>query len=528
MPTKFPRARFAAAVVVAFVCGLVFASGFDLTRLGWAATQNRLASNSTSAITAPASAAATETAFESIVRATRPAVVSITMQRFARVNPNRGRRQQQQQPDMPPGIGELFRQFGGGMMPQQQGPMEGSGSGFIVSPDGYILTNNHVVEGADKVTVALLDKRTFDAKVVGRDPTTDVALIKIDATGLPTLKLGDDRTAEIGSWALAIGNPFDLSFTVTAGIISAKGRQSAELAQNNPSAITDYIQTDAAINPGNSGGPLLNIRGEVIGINAAIESGTGSYAGYGFAVPITLAKQVMDDILKYGKVERAIMGVTIGPVGEGDAEAAGMKEIYGALVQSVTPGGPADKAGLQESDVITQVAGQRVDDQPTLQRLVRGFHPGDNIEVDAMRHGQAKKFEVKLAAAAESETVASASDNNGAASAPVANDGTREYGALGITVQPVPADFASQNNLAPAARHGLLVTDVSMRGPAYRNLFQGTDVIMSESYPVKRSIDSFSALQDAISSVKPGGVLQLIAWDAQQRTTHVVSLQIPK
>src|SRR6185503_12262370 len=309
MPTKFPRARFAAAVVVAFICGLVFASGFDLTRLGWAATQNRLASNNTPAVTAPASAAATETAFESVVRATRPAVVSITMQRFAHTTPNRGRRQQQLPPDMPPGIGDLFRQFGNGTMPQQQGPIEGSGSGFIVSPDGYILTNNHVVEGADRVTVALLDKRTFDAKVVGRDPTTDVALIKIDANNLPTLKLGDDRTAEIGSWALAIGNTFDLSFTVTAGIISAKGRQSAELAGNNPSAITDYIQTDAAINPGNSGGPLLNIRGEVIGINAAIESGTGSYAGYGFAVPITIAKQVMNDILKYGKVERAIMGV---------------------------------------------------------------------------------------------------------------------------------------------------------------------------------------------------------------------------
>jgi serine protease Do len=446
------------------------------------------------------------------------------MTRYAHNTPN-SRRRPQAQPDMPQGLGDLFRQFQ--QMPRQQGPMEGSGSGFIVSPDGYILTNNHVVEGADKVTVTLLDKRTFDAKVIGRDPTTDVAIVKIDAKNLPTLKLGDDRTAQIGSWALAIGNPFDLNFTVTAGIISAKGRQAPDLVHSQYD-ITDYIQTDAAINPGNSGGPLLNIKGEVIGINAAIESGTGSYAGYGFAVPITLAKQVMDDILKYGHVERAIIGVTIGPVGPGDAEAAGMNAIYGALVQSVSPDGPADKAGLQASDVITQVAGQRVDDQPTLQRIVRGFHPGDNIEVDVMRHGDAKSFHVKLGSAPAAETVASADDSGSSNAAPVSNDGTRDIGKLGITVQPVPADFASHNELSGAARHGLLVTDVSVRGPAYRNLFQGNDVIIGETYPSKRTIDSFSALQDAVSSVKPGGVLQLLAWDAQQRTTHVVSLVIPK
>jgi serine protease Do len=523
MPTKFPRARVAAALVVAFVCGLVFASGFDLTRLGWA--QTRLASNNTPAITAPASAAATETAFESVVAATRPAVVSITMTRYARSTPN-SRRRQQVQPDLPPGIGDLFRQF---QAPRQQdGPMEGSGSGFIVSPDGYILTNNHVVEGADKVTVTLLDKRTFDAKVIGRDPTTDVAVVKIDAKNLPTLKLGDDRTAQIGSWALAIGNPFDLNFTVTAGIISAKGRQAPDLVHSQYD-ITDYIQTDAAINPGNSGGPLLNIKGEVIGINAAIESGTGSYAGYGFAVPITLAKQVMDDILKYGHVERAIIGVTIQPITPELAQAAGMTQIYGTAVGSVTPGGPADKAGIQSADVIIGAAGQRVDDQPTLQRIIRGFHPGDEVKIDIMRPQDGEKhFTVKLGSAPTEQEVASTDDDDNASTAPASDNGTRQFDKLGITVQPVPADFASQNKLSAEARHGLLVTNVSMRGPAYRNLFQGNDVIVSEVYPAKRTINSVSALQDAISSVSPGGVLELIAWDSQQQTTHVVSLRIPK
>ena len=206
-----------------------------------------------------------------------------------------------------------------------------------MSKDGYILTNNHVVADADKVTVTLLDKRTFEAKVIGRDPTTDVAVIKIDGENLPVASLGDDNNARVGQWVVAIGNPLGLDFTVTAGIISAKGRPLQGLLGNRGYEITDYIQTDAAINPGNSGGPLVNIRGEVIGINSAIASSTGFYAGYGFAIPVTLAKQVMDDLIKYGKVRRAVMGVSIMPATAADAKAAGMKEVTGVFVRAFNP-----------------------------------------------------------------------------------------------------------------------------------------------------------------------------------------------
>src|SRR3954466_11509251 len=223
------------------------------------------------------------------------------------------------QPCIAPGIEDFFRQF------EQQAPreqvQEASGSGFIVSKDGYILTNNHVVADADKVTVTLLDKRSFDAKVIGRDPTTDVAVIKIDGSNLPVASMGDDNNARVGQWVVAIGNPLGFAFTVTAGIISAKGRPLPGLLEGKY-AITDYIQTDAAINPGNSGGPLVNIRGEVIGINSAIASSTGFYAGYGFAIPVTLAKQVMDDLIAYGKVRRAVIGVAIANATAADARAA--------------------------------------------------------------------------------------------------------------------------------------------------------------------------------------------------------------
>ena len=241
---------------------------------------------------------------------------------------NTRQRGQQQRPD---GIEDFFRQFGD---PQQDQPSEASGSGFIVSKDGYILTNNHVVADADRVTVRLLDNRTFTAKVIGRDPTTDVAVIKVDASDLPTVALGDDANARVGQWVVAIGNPLGLDFTVTAGIVSARGRSLGALL-NTRYAIQDYIQTDAAINPGNSGGPLVNIRGEVIGINSAIASNTGFYAGYGFAIPVTLAKQVMDDIIQYGKVRRAVLGINIGDVDPNDAQVAGLKDIHGVKVSGL-------------------------------------------------------------------------------------------------------------------------------------------------------------------------------------------------
>jgi serine protease Do len=375
MSSKLARARVGAAILTAFVSGLVFASAADLTRFGWA-QQGQTASRPSAKEVKPL--ADFGSAFEAIAEHVTPAVVSIQTQRVARP----GRRAVPR--GTPPGIEDFFRQFD---VPQQDRLQEGSGSGFIVSRDGYILTNNHVVADADRVEVGLLDKRTFTARVVGRDPTTDVAVLKIDANNLPVVTLGDDATARVGQWVLAIGNPLQLDFTVTAGIISSKNRGLRNLLPSRY-AITDYIQTDAAINPGNSGGPLVNIRGEVIGVNSAIASQTGFYAGYGFAIPISLAKQVMDDLVAQGRVRRAVLGVAINDVTSNAAQAAGLREIEGVLVEAYSPSqelSPAARAGIELGDVIVAVDGKATPRVSTLQRIVRGFKPGETVTVDVVR-----------------------------------------------------------------------------------------------------------------------------------------------
>jgi serine protease Do len=284
--------------------------------------------------------------------------------------------------------------------------MRGSGSGFIVSPDGLILTNNHVVENATKVTVTLTDRREFDARVIGRDPTTDVAVIKVDGKDLPTLSFGDDQVTRVGDWVLAIGNPLGLDFTVTQGIVSAKGRGGFGALYDSPYAVVDYLQTDAPINPGNSGGPLVNIRGEVVGINAAIASPTGSYAGYGFAIPVTLAQDVMKDLVAYGHVRRGLLGLSLQEVRQKDAQnaqlaKAGVPQIRGALVAEFAQGiaSPAKEAGVQKGDVIVGVNGQSVDHVASLQRAVRSSRPGDTVSLDLVRNGTRATLKVRLSEA---------------------------------------------------------------------------------------------------------------------------------
>jgi serine protease Do len=283
---------------------------------------------------------------------------------------------------------------------------EGSGSGFIVSTDGYILTNNHVVAGASVVVVTLLDKREMEARVVGRDPTTDVAVIKVAGGRLPAATLGDDARLRVGQWVLAIGNPLGLDFTVTAGIVSAKGRSVPGLLQSN-FAITDFIQTDAAINPGNSGGPLVNIRGEVVGINSAILSPTGVNAGAGFAIPISLAREVMEDLIQFGEVRRAVLGIALNEVTAEAAEQLRLPAIAGALVTGFPDASsPAYQAGLRQGDVIVGLDGQPVDRVTTLQRIIRGREPGTVVAVEFVRGGARRTARVRLAAAPSEDRVA--------------------------------------------------------------------------------------------------------------------------
>jgi serine protease Do len=515
--TKYPRARLTAAVVVAFLCGLVFASGSNLTHLGWAQSKN--GSKPTPQQVQPL--VETQNAFEAIADHVTPAVVSIQTERFARNRTNTRQRNQQRQPG---GIEDFFRQFD----PQQDQPSEASGSGFIVSKDGYILTNNHVVADADRVTVKLLDNRTFTAKVTGRDPTTDVAVIKVDANDLPTVSLGDDANARVGQWVVAIGNPLGLDFTVTAGIVSARGRSLGALL-NTRYAIQDYIQTDAAINPGNSGGPLVNIRGEVIGINSAIASNTGFYAGYGFAIPVTLAKQVMDDLIQYGKVRRAVLGINIQDVDPNDAQVAGLKEIRGVKVSGFDPqdnpeSSPAKKGGVEVGDVIVAVNGQSVDHVSTLQRVIRNFKPGQSVALDVMRFGDKKTLNIKLGEppAERSSDVAAADDDS---RQPASRGNERSYDKLGISVQSVPTELASQARLSDQWRRGLLVTDISPSGPAYRELNENSSIIVSVLYPQKREIRSPADFEDVVSKLKRGDLITLLVYDVRGQATTSVTLK---
>jgi serine protease Do len=509
------RLTLIAAVAVAFASGLVFASGFDLTKLSWAQARTTQTARPTAATVK--SLDETSQAFEAIAEHVTPAVVSIEAEQLESRRPQTRR-------NIPPGMEDFFRNF----EQQDQQPRSGTGSGFIVTKDGYILTNNHVVANADRVTVTLLDNRRFPAKVIGRDPTTDVALIKVDGTDLPTVALGDDETMRVGQWVVAIGNPLGLDFTVTAGIVSAKGRSRLALPSPDGSpnryAIQDFIQTDAAINPGNSGGPLVNIRGEVIGINSAIASSTGFNAGYGFAIPISLARIVMNDLREFGRVRRALLGVTIDEVSPADAKAAGLTEIRGVKIQSFEPPetSPARKAGLEVGDVVIAAAGQRVGRVAELQRVVRGFKPGEIVEIDVMRFGVKKSFKVRLTEPpAADETVAS---NTRGLTEPSRRD-SRSYDRLGITVQPVSDEVANAANVKDEYRRGLMVTAVSPRGPSYRELLANDDIIVQALQP-KRDIRSASDLEAVVKAVKGGDVLSLVVYSMRSGSTKVVNLSL--
>ncbi|NDV47403.1 Do family serine endopeptidase [Paludibacter sp. 221] len=275
-------------------------------------------------------------------------------------------------------------------MPMQ----EGAGSGVIISPDGYIVTNNHVVGNANEIEVTLNDKRTFTATIVGADPNTDIALIKIDGENLPTIPFGNSDNLKVGEWVLAVGNPFNLTSTVTAGIVSAKARNINIL--NAEMKIESFIQTDAAVNPGNSGGALVNTRGELVGINTAIASSTGAFTGYSFAVPSSIVSKVVSDIKEYGVVQRAILGVSISDINNELAKEKKLKTMQGAYVGSVMEKSAAENAGIKEGDVITNVNGVAVNSASELQEQVGRYRPGDIIYVEVLRDNKTKKLQVEL------------------------------------------------------------------------------------------------------------------------------------
>lgn len=299
----------------------------------------------------------------------------------------------QQYSELPP----MFRYFFD--IPEEQ---QGSGSGVIIRPDGYIVTNNHVVQGASKIEVTLNNNKSYEAKVIGTDPVTDVALIKIEADGLPIVPFGDSDNLRLGEWVLAIGSPLgeELKGTITAGIVSAKGRTMP--SNNREFRIESFIQTDAAVNRGNSGGALVNKKGELVGINTAIVSTTGSYAGYSFAVPSNMVKKIVGDLIDFGSVKRAMLGVSMSPVTEKIAGEMKLSNLNGVYINEVTKGGAADKAGLKEGDVLLKVDNTLITAPSDLQAKVNGFHPGDKATLTVVRNGKTLELPVVFQGTVES------------------------------------------------------------------------------------------------------------------------------
>jgi serine protease Do len=378
---------------------------------------------------------------------------------------------------------------------------QGTGSGFLFDERGYILTNNHVVQNALSVNVALLDGREFTAQVVGSDPSTDVAVIRIDAgdQDLPVIEIGESDRIRVGDWVIALGNPLGLTFTATAGIVSAKGRSIGILRESGAgdAALEAFIQTDAAINPGNSGGPLVDLNGRVIGINTAIESPTGYYSGAGFAIPIDLAKKVADDIVEYGTVHRPRLGVVIADVNAADAEVYSLPSVTGVEVTAVTPGFPADKAGLQLGDVILTVDDNPVNTVPDLQSRVARLQPGDRVSVGYIRYGKAMTTTVVLG---EFDPVQVAT--------PVAQP-RPDSNPLGFSVTTVPAGMrtaAFRGNDVP------IVSRVDPLGPAAGSGLGRGHVIRRFNGTEIRTVRD---LERAAGSVRSGQVVSLIVVDAE-------------
>ena len=379
-----------------------------------------------------------------------------------------------------PGMDDLMRRFfgdeGNGRSPQRNLRMprqQGIGSGVVVTKDGFILTNNHVVDGADEVKVALQDGREFTAKVIGRDPKSDVAVIKIDATNLPAIQMADSEKVEVGDIVLAVGNPFGIGQTVTTGIVSATGRGGALGLDYE-----DFIQTDAAINPGNSGGALVDAEGRLIGINTAILSRSGGNQGIGFAIPANLARDVMDDLVKDGRVERGYLGVMIQDVSPALEKEFKLKDSAGAIVGDVTAKSPAQKAGLQSGDVIVEFNGKKVTDSRHLKLQVARAHPGETVPVKVLRDGSSKTFQVTVKDIPGSESLAK-NDSHGANKAD--DNGTLN----GVTVADLDQEARQQFGL-PNNIHGVVVSDVAPDSAAAEAGLKPGDVIQEiNRKPVK-------------------------------------------
>jgi serine protease Do len=511
-------------LIVGLAClgiGVLFASTLE-----WTPATLALQSGGTAgAPTTQASLRETGNAFIEIAETVTPAVVSIRGQ------------QRVSQREMMPDLGPFERFFqdpapeGEERIPEEFYRRSG-GSGVIIREDGYILTNNHVVDGMMELEVVLNDRRAYDAEVVGADPSTDIAVIKIDADDLPVARLSTDDGVQVGEWVLALGNPLGLDFTMTAGIVSAIGRGNLQIIDRgeNPYAIENFIQTDAAINPGNSGGPLVDIDGQVIGINTAIASRTGVYQGYGFAVPISIARRVAEQLIETGQVQRAVLGVQIQAVTPLDQEALELPSIAGVRIDGFTdlPGqeNPAREAGLELQDVVLEVAGREVETPSELQEAIAFHQPGDVVELVVWRDGDRRNVRVKLGerpASAVAPTLAS--DDEG----PAPDEGEVHESSLGMDVQDLtPAmrrTLVQRLNLASASiPQGVYIHDIESLGAADDAGIQQGGIVTQVG---DRRVANVAEYQAAVAELEPGQIVYLRIYYPQGDSQLFRALRVP-
>ena len=404
-------------------------------------------------------------AFASIAKDVSPAVVNIQTDVTAEAADASDQLEDGEQPDLeniPAPFLDLFRNLDPRMQPNPyRRPVTRQGSGFIISKDGYIVTNNHLVQGASKITVRLLDGTEYIAKIIGIDPQSDIAVVKIDAKNLPIVTLGDSDAIEVGEWVVALGNPFGLSHSLSAGVLSAKGRSSVGIADYE-----NFLQTDAAINPGNSGGPLLDLEGKVIGINTAIFSRSGGYMGIGFAIPINMAKGIIDQLMANGKVVRGYLGVKIQELTKDLADSFGLKERNAILVSQVEKDSPADKSGLKQGDVIISLDGKPVENIGSFRNTIASNKPGTTHKIDIIRDKKPMQLAV----------VVGALDTSEAASKEVKPTDPELINQIGVSVQDITADIA--NKLGIKVGEGVIVSKVKPGSIAeFAGLNRGTIIL---------------------------------------------------
>lgn len=447
------------------------------------------------------------TAFIEVSKAVTPTVVSINVKSKSKSRSDN--------------FHDFFRFFGPDFKFPEPEPQMGAGSGVIVHPEGYIITNNHVIDGAveNGIEVVLNDKRRFTAKVIGADPSTDLAVIKIDGRDLPTAAIGNSDDLQVGEWVIAVGNPLGLNSTVTAGIVSAIGRSGIGVIRDNY-GIENFIQTDAAINPGNSGGPLVNLQAEVIGINTAIATTNARYQGYGFAIPVNLAKSVAEDLISYGKIRRGYIGVQIQSVDETMAKALGLDKTQGVLVQSLVDGGAAKDAGIKEGDVILSVDGKETNAANELQSYIARKHPGDVVSLKIFRDGKIIEKKVTLRARVE-DTITRASDRQAEEKDKESETAAAvSFEKLGLTVR----SLTTEQKKELGVDHGVIVTDVQPYSEAAMRNVGRNDVILEVD---RRQISSTKEFKEIIEKRKPGDSILLRVKKSNGQTSFL-AVQIPK